>query len=75
VTRFAPEYRFTATAAAGLWTTAADLAHVVAALMAGARGEPPGRGVLAPTTVALMLAPQPHSANDLLFEGSEFGLG
>jgi CubicO group peptidase (beta-lactamase class C family) len=70
-----PEYRFTATAAAGLWTTAADLAHVVAALMGGTRGEPPGRGLLAPATVALMLAPQPHSANDLLFEGSEFGLG
>jgi CubicO group peptidase (beta-lactamase class C family) len=71
----APEYRFTAKAAAGLWTTAADLARIVAALMAGARGEPPGRGVLAPATVAHMLSAQPHSANDLLFEGSEFGLG
>jgi CubicO group peptidase (beta-lactamase class C family) len=70
-----PEYRFTAQAAAGLWTTATDLARFVAALMPGSHGEPPGRGVLAPATVAHMLSPQPHSANDLLFESSEFGLG
>jgi CubicO group peptidase (beta-lactamase class C family) len=36
-----PAYRFTAQAAAGLWSTAADLARFVGALMAGAQGAPP----------------------------------
>jgi CubicO group peptidase (beta-lactamase class C family) len=70
-----PEYRFSALAAAGLWTSADDLARFVAALMDGARGEPPGRRVLEPSTVASMLTPQAHSANDLLFRGSMWGLG
>ncbi|HEX2276029.1 MAG TPA: serine hydrolase domain-containing protein [Candidatus Tectomicrobia bacterium] len=70
-----PEYRFTALAAAGLWASAGDLARFVAALMAGPRGETPGRQVLEPATVARMLSPQAHSANDLLFRGSMWGLG
>jgi CubicO group peptidase (beta-lactamase class C family) len=45
-----PEYRFTALAAAGLWTSAGDLARFVAALMAGPRGGTPGRQVLEPVS-------------------------
>jgi CubicO group peptidase (beta-lactamase class C family) len=70
-----PDYQFTAKAAAGLRTTAADLARFVAALMRGTHGAAPGRGVLKPATIAAMLSPQPHSANDLLFEASAWGLG
>jgi CubicO group peptidase (beta-lactamase class C family) len=70
-----PPYRFTALAAAGLWSTAADLARMVAALMAGPFGSLPGRGVLEPATIGQMLSPQPSSSNDLLFSGSEWGLG
>ncbi len=52
-----PNFLFTEQAAAGLYTTAADLARFVAAGMAGPRGELAGRGVLAPATVALLFAP------------------
>jgi CubicO group peptidase (beta-lactamase class C family) len=52
-----PNYLFTAKAAAGLYTTAPDLARFVAATMAGSEGEPAGRGVLKPNTVQLMLSP------------------
>jgi CubicO group peptidase (beta-lactamase class C family) len=58
-------------AAAGLWTTAADLARLGAALLRGLRGEPTGLG-LSKESLAAMLRPQlpDHS------EGSEFvGLG
>lgn len=67
--------RFTAEAAAGLRSTAKDLARFAAALMNGPAGEPPGRGVLAARTVASMLAPQPASSSDDILRGSEWGLG
>jgi CubicO group peptidase (beta-lactamase class C family) len=70
-----PASTFTAQAAAGLWTNAADLGRFVAALLPGEHGEPVGRGVIAPNTVAQMLAAQPRSLNDVLFSGSEWGLG
>jgi D-alanyl-D-alanine carboxypeptidase len=70
-----PASTCTAQAAAGLWTNAADLGRFVAALLPGAHGEPVGRGVIAPGTVAQMLSAQPHSVNDVLFSGSEWGLG
>lgn len=50
-------YRYLGLAAAGLYSTAEDLARFVAAGMRGARGELPGRGVLSPTSVQTMLTP------------------
>jgi len=49
-----PFYRYAAAAAAGLFTTAGDLALFAAAHFDGPRGEPPGRGLLAPRTVAML---------------------
>jgi CubicO group peptidase (beta-lactamase class C family) len=49
-----PNFLFTEQAASGLYSTAADLARFVAAEMPGPDGEPAGRGVLAPETLALM---------------------
>jgi CubicO group peptidase (beta-lactamase class C family) len=43
-----PEFCFAEQAAAGLVTTAAELARFVAAALPGPRGEPPGRGGLSP---------------------------
>jgi CubicO group peptidase (beta-lactamase class C family) len=54
-----PNYLFIERAANGLYTTAPDLARFVAASMPGAHGEPPGRGVLSPATLALMESPAP----------------
>jgi len=70
-----PDYRFTAEAAAGLLTTAADLSRFVAVLMPGPSGLSQGRGVLKPETIKQMLSPQPNSSNNLLFHGSTWGLG
>ena len=55
--RTLPFYRFDGAAAAGLFTTADDLARFAAAHLAGPRGEAPGRGVLSPRTIATMTAP------------------
>jgi CubicO group peptidase (beta-lactamase class C family) len=52
-----PNYLFTEQAAAGLYTTAPDLARFVAAEMRDPEGEPAGRGVLAPETLVLMFKP------------------
>jgi CubicO group peptidase (beta-lactamase class C family) len=52
-----PNYLFTEQAAAGLYTTAPDLARFVAAEMTGPKGELAGRGVLAPETLTLMFKP------------------
>jgi CubicO group peptidase (beta-lactamase class C family) len=52
-----PNYLFTEQAAAGLYTTAPDLARFVAAEMPGPEGKPAGRGVLAHDTLALMFKP------------------
>ena len=49
-----PNYIFTEKAAAGLYTTAADLALYTAALMPGPNGEPIGRGVLKPASVTIL---------------------
>jgi len=51
-----PDFIFAEQAAAGLVTTAPDLARFLAAALAGPHGEPPGRGVLSPTGVRLALA-------------------
>jgi len=73
--RVAPDDRFTAQAAAGLRTTVRDLARFVAAAMPNSNGEAAGRGLLRPATVVEMLTPQPNSATDLIFQGSDWGLG
>jgi CubicO group peptidase (beta-lactamase class C family) len=52
-----PNFLFTEKAAAGLYTTASDLARFVAAAMTGPQGQPAGGAVLSPGTVATMLTP------------------
>jgi CubicO group peptidase (beta-lactamase class C family) len=54
----APHYRFTALAAASLYTTLSDLTRFLQAQLPGADGAPVGRGVLAPETVRQMWRPQ-----------------
>ena len=54
----ATHYRFTALAAASLYTSAHDMTRFIAAHLTGPSGEAPGRGVLSPATLALMRAPQ-----------------
>ena len=56
------EYRTFATQGIGDYiTTTADYARFIAALVTGPNGEPPGRGVLKPETIALMTTGQPNS--------------
>jgi CubicO group peptidase (beta-lactamase class C family) len=52
-----PEYQYSTRAQGGLHTTASDLAIFMAASMPGPNGEPIGRGVLTPESVAEMLTP------------------
>ena len=54
-----PSPRFTEQAAAGLQTTITDLAVFAAAAMRGPDGSAPGRGVLKPETVRLMMEAAP----------------
>lgn len=67
-----PDFVFAEQAAAGLVTTAPDLARFLAAALAGPRGEPPGRGVLSPAGVRLALTAVP--ATDGRW-GLGYGLG
>ena len=67
-----PDYAFAEQAAAGLVTTAPDLARFVAAALPGPQGEPPGRGVLSPAGVRLALTAAP--ATDGRW-GLGYGLG
>jgi CubicO group peptidase (beta-lactamase class C family) len=53
----ATHYRFTATAAASLYTSVADLTHFIQAHRPGLNGEPPGRGVLSPRSIEEMRKP------------------
>jgi CubicO group peptidase (beta-lactamase class C family) len=53
-----PLRRFTALAAASLYTSASDLVPFVQAHLPGPHGEPVGRGVLEPATVLRMRSPQ-----------------
>jgi CubicO group peptidase (beta-lactamase class C family) len=55
-------YRFAATGAASLYTSAADLTRFLQAHVAGADGAPPGRGVLSARTLAMMQAPEARLA-------------
>ena len=63
-----PDFVFAEQAAAGLVTTAPDLARFAAAALPGPEGEPPGRGVLRPAGVRLALTPAPGT-------GGRWGLG
>jgi CubicO group peptidase (beta-lactamase class C family) len=53
----ATHYRFTATAAASLYTSTADLTGFIQAHLTGSDGERPGRGVLKPETLREMRRP------------------
>jgi CubicO group peptidase (beta-lactamase class C family) len=57
--RAIPDFVFAEQAAAGLVTTAPDLARFLAAALASPRGEPGGRGVLSPAGVRLALTAAP----------------
>jgi CubicO group peptidase (beta-lactamase class C family) len=67
-----PDFTFAEQAAAGLVTTAPDLAQFVAAALPGPKGEPPGRGVLRPAGVELALSPAPGTDGRW---GLGYGLG
>jgi len=57
------EYRTFATLGIGDYITSVrDYAEFIAALVAGPNGEPAGRGVLKPETIALMMTTQPNSS-------------
>lgn len=51
-------YHFTALAAASLYTSTNDMTRFLQAQLTGPHGEPVGRGVLKPATIALMRHPQ-----------------
>lgn len=54
----ATHFRFSALAAASLYTTTSDMARFLQAHVRGPQGEPPGRGVLMPGTLLDMRLPQ-----------------
>ena len=68
--RTAPHNRYTAAAAASLYSTADDMARFALAHLAGPGGEVPGRGVLSPASVATM-----RKAQARLFGTDHWGLG
>jgi CubicO group peptidase (beta-lactamase class C family) len=55
--RAATHYRFTATGAASLYTSVADLTRLIQAHLPGPEGAAPGRGALRPATLAEMRRP------------------
>lgn len=55
-------YRFAATGAASLYTSASDMTRFLQAHVAGADGAPAGRGVLSPRTLEMMRAPEARLA-------------
>lgn len=55
-------YRFAATGAASLYTSAADLTRFLQAHVAAADGAPPGRGVLSPQVLEMIRAPEARLA-------------
>lgn len=66
----ATHYRFTAKAAASLYTSTADLTRFIAAHLVGPNGEPAGRGVLRPETLGEMR--RPHASQ---YGAEIWGLG
>jgi CubicO group peptidase (beta-lactamase class C family) len=67
-----PDFSFAEQAAAGLVTTAPDLARFLAAGLGGPGGEPPGRGVVSPAGVRLALTAAPATEGRW---GLGYGLG
>jgi CubicO group peptidase (beta-lactamase class C family) len=67
-----PDFAFAEQAAAGLVTTATDLARFVAAALPGPDGEPPGRGVVGPAGLRLALTAAPGTEGRW---GLGYGLG
>jgi CubicO group peptidase (beta-lactamase class C family) len=67
-----PDFVFAERAAAGLVTTAPDLARLVAAALPGPDGEPAGRGVVSPAGVRLALTAAPATEGRW---GLGYGLG
>jgi CubicO group peptidase (beta-lactamase class C family) len=67
-----PDFAFAEQAAAGLVTTAPDLARFIAAALSGPAGEPTGRGVLSPAGVRLALTADPGTEGRW---GLGYGLG
>jgi CubicO group peptidase (beta-lactamase class C family) len=67
-----PDFAFAEQAAAGLVTTAPDLARFVAAALPGPDGEPPGRGVVRPAGLRLALTAVPGTEGRW---GLGYGLG
>ena len=63
-----PNFLYTEKAAAGLYTTATDLAEFVSAGMTGPKGEMAGRGVLTQQTFLQMVSPAPATKG-------QYGLG
>jgi CubicO group peptidase (beta-lactamase class C family) len=70
--RAIPDFVFAEQAAAGLVTTAPDLARFLAAALASPRGGPGGRGVLSPAGVRLALTAAPATEGRW---GLGYGLG
>jgi len=66
----ATHYRFTATGAASLYSSAADMTRLVQAHLPGPDGAPPGRGVLKPETLREM-----RRAHGSQFGADIWGLG
>jgi CubicO group peptidase (beta-lactamase class C family) len=66
----ATHYKFTALAAASLYTTTNDMTRFLQAHLAGPSGEPPGRSVLQPKTLLEMR--RPHASQ---FGADIWGLG
>lgn len=66
----ATHFRFSAVAASSLYTSVSDLTRFLQAHLPGEKGEPVGRGVLAPTTLAQMWQP-----NASLYGQAIWGLG
>lgn len=56
-----PTYLFSELAAAGLYSNAKEMGYFVAANMPGQNGEPAGRGVLKPETLARMFTAMPNT--------------
>ncbi|PKO11700.1 MAG: penicillin-binding protein [Chloroflexi bacterium HGW-Chloroflexi-10] len=77
--RVLPNYLFTEKAAAGLYTTAAELARFGAAALPGNNGEAAGRGVISPEGVKTLFAPaiaMPEGGIETYLSGMDaYGLG